>query len=429
MKKPYYRSPDIMKTNRNYILNLISHFKPEGAVILLESQMKDHPASTKSFLAAKPAAWIRASGDKVTMFENGDIEEISGDPWQVLSDFYKTQKDWMFGYLGYDLKNHLEDLSSSNEPLAETPEMYFFVPEFLLEFDKEYSCKVLKGELPELEKVPYEPSAITLKPTKSIDRNKYQETIRQAQKDIYEGEYYEINLSHPLEFHFKGEGQSLYEKMRELGPVPFGAYMSFEGFEVCSSSPERFLGRSGDTAWSQPIKGTAPKSGGIKSARKLAASEKERAENLMIVDLVRNDLNRIAKKGSVKVTGLFEIQSFETVYQMVSTVECKISEETDSLELIKACFPMGSMTGAPKIAAMRAIDEFETYKRGLYSGALGYLKPNGDFDLNVVIRTAIIDGDKLVYPVGGAITSDSDPEEEWEETMLKAKAITNLFSE
>jgi para-aminobenzoate synthetase component 1 len=205
--------------------------------------------------------------------------------------------------------------------------------------------------------------------------------------------------------------------------------MNFEGFEICSSSPERFLSRSGDTAWSQPIKGTAPKSGGLESARKLAASEKERAENLMIVDLVRNDLNRIAEKGTVKVTGLFEIQSFETVYQMVSTVECKTPEATDSLELIKACFPMGSMTGAPKIAAMKAIDVFEEYKRGIYSGALGYFKPNGDFDLNVVISTAIIDGNKLVYPVGGAITSDSDPEEEWDETMLKAKAITNLYSE
>jgi para-aminobenzoate synthetase component 1 len=166
----------------------------------------------------------------------------------------------------------------------------------------------------------------------------------------------------------------------------------------------------------------------MESARKLAESEKERAENLMIVDLVRNDLNRIADKGSVKVSSLFEIQSFETVHQMVSTIECKVPNGTDSIELIKACFPMGSMTGAPKIAAMKAIDNYEQYKRGIYSGALGYLKPNGDFDLNVVIRTAIIEGNRLVYPVGGAITSDSDPEEEWEETLLKAQAITNLFS-
>lgn len=417
-----------MKRNRNYILNLIGHLRSVGPVVMLESQMLDHPASTKSYLAAKPSAWIRASGDNITVFENGKVKEESGDPWQLLSDFYDRHKDWMFGYLGYDLKDHLEQLKSMNDPVISTPDMFFFIPQLLVEFDSSYSCNVLKGQLPEFEEDSYTYSNITLKRNKSIDRESYKNTIRLAQRDIYEGDYYEINLSHNLEFHFEGDGLDLYEKMRELGPVPFGAYMSFDGFEVCSSSPERFLGRSGEKAWSQPIKGTAPKSGGVESAQKLAASEKERAENLMIVDLVRNDLNKIADKGSVHVSGLFEIQGFNTVYQMVSTIECTVPDAINSIDLIKACFPMGSMTGAPKIAAMKAIDDYEDYKRGIYSGALGYFKPNGDFDLNVVIRTAIIEGNKLVYPVGGAITSDSDPEHEWEETMLKARAITDLFS-
>lgn len=417
-----------MKTNRNYILKLISHLRSNGALVLLESQMPEHPASTKSFLAADPVAWIRAEGDKVTIFEEGKVRELQQNPWQATSGFYNRHKDWMFGYFGYDLKNHLEELESSNNSRIETPDLFFFVPELLVEFDRNYTINVLKGQLPDLGESHYAASEIVLKQDNSIDCERYTETIQIAQNDIYEGEYYEVNLSHPLEFHFEGDGLDLYEKMRELGPVPFGAYMSFEGIEVCSSSPERFLSRVGNKGWSQPIKGTAPKSGGVESAKKLAASEKERAENLMIVDLVRNDLNRIAEKGTVNVSGLFEIQSFETVYQMVSTIECKIPQATDSIELIKACFPMGSMTGAPKIAAMKAIDKYEEYKRGIYSGALGYFKPNGDFDLNVVIRTAIIRGNKLVYPVGGAITSDSDPEQEWEETLLKAKAITNLFS-
>ena len=417
-----------MKTNRNYILKLISHLRSNGALVLLESQMPEHPASTKSFLAADPVAWIRAEGDKVTIFEEGKIRELEQNPWQAISGFYNRYEDWMFGYFGYDLKNHLEELESSNISRIETPDLFFFVPDLLVEFDRNYTVNVLKGQLPDLGESQYVTSEIVLKPDNSIDSERYTETIQIAQNDIYEGEYYEINLSHPLEYHFEGNGLDLYEKMRALGPVPFGAYMSFEGIEVCSSSPERFLSRIGDKGWSQPIKGTAPKSGGVESAKKLADSEKERAENLMIVDLVRNDLNRVAEKGTVNVSGLFEIQSFETVYQMVSTIECKIPQATDSIELIKACFPMGSMTGAPKIAAMKAIDKYEEYKRGIYSGALGYFKPNGDFDLNVVIRTAIIREDKLVYPVGGAITSDSDPEQEWEETLLKAKAITNLFS-
>ncbi|MDZ7807945.1 MAG: anthranilate synthase component I family protein [Gracilimonas sp.] len=417
-----------MKSNRTYIPDLIGHLRSEGPVILLESQMMDHPASTISYLSARPSAWIKATGDRVTLFANGKKNEFTGDPWDALSQFRNTQKDWMFGYFGYDLKNHLEDLESSNESVSETPDLFFFIPELLVEIDMDHSYKVVKGQLPELEQDSYVPSDISLKPGKSIDRKNYQKKIRLAQKDIYEGEYYEINLSHPLEFHFEGDGLDLYEKMKKLGPVPFGAYMCFDGFEVCSSSPERFLARSANKAWSQPIKGTAPKSGGVESARKLAESEKERAENLMIVDLVRNDLNRSAEKGSVKVSGLFEIQSFETVYQMVSTIECDLPVDTDSIELIKSCFPMGSMTGAPKIAAMKAIEKYEQYKRGIYSGALGYFKPNGDFDLNVVIRSAIIEGSRLVYPVGGAITSDSDPEQEWEETLLKAQAITNLFS-
>ncbi|MFP8487760.1 anthranilate synthase component I family protein [Gracilimonas sp. Q87] len=417
-----------MKTNRINIPNLIGHLRTDGPVILLESQMPDHPSSTKSYVAASASAWIKARGDKIIMFSKGKKNKFSGDPWLALSEFYNAHRDWMFGYLGYDLKNYLENLESSNQPVEDAPDLFFFTPELLVEFDKDYNCKLLKGELPEFENSSYAPSDFKLKPAKSIDRQNYQDKIRLAQKDIYEGEYYEINLSHPLEFHFEGAGLDLYEKMKKLGPVPFGAYMSFDGYEVCSSSPERFLGRSGNKAWSQPIKGTAPKSGGVESARRLAESEKERAENLMIVDLVRNDLNRIAEKGSVKVSGLFEIQSFETVYQMVSTVECTLPEDTDSIELIKSCFPMGSMTGAPKIAAMKAIDNNEEYKRGIYSGALGYFSPNGDFDLNVIIRTAVIEGNKLVYPVGGAITSDSDPEQEWEETMLKAKAITDLFS-
>jgi para-aminobenzoate synthetase component 1 len=258
----------------------------------------------------------------------------------------------------------------------------------------------------------------------------YLNLVKKAQKDIFEGDYYEVNLSHSVEFSFQGDSFSLYKAMRNAGPVPFGGYLTVDDLSICCASPERFLARNGQNVWSQPIKGTIPREPGRNSTEaieKLKSSEKERAENLMIVDLVRNDMSRVAEKNTVRVLDLFEIQSFETVHQMVSTVECRVSEEVDSIEVIKACFPMGSMTGAPKIAAMRAIEEYENYQRGVYSGALGYIKPDGDFDLNVIIRTAIIEGNSLVYPVGGAITSDSDPKAEWEETLIKARAITNIL--
>ena len=190
------------------------------------------------------------------------------------------------------------------------------------------------------------------------------------------------------------------------------------------------LSKRGKKISSQPIKVTISRSEGDDESRikALSNSEKERAENLMIVDLVRNDMSRVAKEGSVKVSNLFEIQSFETVHQMVSTVEGDVKEGIDSIDILKACFPMGSMTGAPKVAAMRSIEELEDYKRGIYSGAIGYFTPYDDFDFSVVIRTAIIEGEYLVYPVGGAITSDSDPELEWEETLVKAHAITKVIN-
>jgi len=266
----------------------------------------------------------------------------------------------------------------------------------------------------------------------SVERDQYLECIKEAKRKISEGDYYELNLSHQLFARFEGDPYALYQKMREVGPVPFGAYMQKENLSVCSMSPERFLAKQGSRVYSQPIKGTIHRGVNETDDRKLREglreSLKDRAENLMIVDLVRNDLSRIARKGSVEVSELFQIQTFGTVHQMVSTVEAE-AETENPIEIIKACYPMGSMTGAPKISAMKSIEELENYRRGIYSGAIGYLDPKGDFDFNVVIRTAIISGSNLFYSVGGAITGDSDPEQEWEETLVKARALTKVLDE
>lgn len=418
-----------MQKKEHHISNLISHLREKGAVVWLESQMFDHPASSTSYLAALPEASIKAYGDEVHV-QKGENRVFRSDPWRALQEFRDEYADWLFGYLGYDLKNFVEDLSSDNQKLNKAPDMYFMVPGLLLEVSKDGSFNILKGKLPEELGSQEAGEAFTLELSNRIEESAYLDLVKKAQKDIFEGEYYEVNLSHPVEFTFQGDSFALYKAMKNAGPVPFGGYLTVDELSVCCSSPERFLARKGESVWSQPIKGTIPRESGKSSKpaiEKLKNSEKERAENLMIVDLVRNDLSRVAVKNSVRVSGLFEIQSFETVHQMVSTVECKVEDETESIEVIKACFPMGSMTGAPKIAAMRAIEEYENYQRGIYSGALGYIKPDGDFDLNVIIRTAVIEGKKLVYPVGGAITSDSDPKAEWEETLIKARAITNII--
>lgn len=419
-----------MKNSKQHISQLIKQSRTDGDLILLESQMHDHPASTKSYLALNPKAWIKAWGQKIEISDGNSIREYEGNAWDLLSRFRNDHNEWLFGYMGYDLKNHTENLCSKNVELINAPDLYFMVPEVLLEIDSEGDIKVLKGKVPEVFEEASPVLKFSIKPVNQISKDDYIQKVEQAKQDIFEGEYYEINLSHPLEFTLEGDSWDLYEAMKSVGPVPFGGYACVGNLAICCSSPERFLARSGNRVWSQPIKGTASrhtKNEISLDIEKLRQSEKERAENLMIVDLVRNDLSRVAEKRSVKVSNLFEIQSFETVHQMVSTVECTVPENTDSIEIIKACFPMGSMTGAPKISTMKAIEKYENYKRGIYSGALGYIKPDGDFDFNVIIRTAISEGNKLVYPVGGAITSDSDPVAEWEETLVKAKAITNIF--
>ncbi|GAB5407967.1 MAG: anthranilate synthase component I family protein [Balneolaceae bacterium] len=419
-----------MPQNSHYILEYIHHFKQFGNVLLLESQKNDHPASTKSYLAAKPRAWIKSKGSEITLFENGEERKSFRNPWDALQEFKKENKSWIFGYFGYDLKNQIEELESDNPSLVELPDMFFMIPEVLIEYSIDGTQKYILGEEEEkTELFRSEKREIHIFEKECTKKIEYLEKIKKAQKHISEGDYYEINLSHPLAFEFIGDPLDLYKSMKANGPVPFASYVFIDDISICCSSPERFLARKGKKVWSQPIKGTESRN--LETDEEvidsLYHSEKNRAENLMIVDLVRNDLSKIAKQGSVKVKDLFEIQSFETVHQMVSTVECEVEPETDSIEIIKACFPMGSMTGAPKISAMKSIEDLEDYKRGIYSGAIGYFSPNQDFDFNVVIRTAIIENNTLVYPVGGAITSDSNPEAEWEETLVKARALTNTL--
>lgn len=414
-----------MFKNSDHIIKLIHHYQQFGSIVLLESQKKDHPASFNSYLAAKPIAWIKSRGKEIITFQNGQETTDKNNPWIALSEFKVEKKDWLFGYLGYDLKNEIEDLHSKNPSFSNAPDMFFMVPEVLIQISSQGEMKYLRGNPEDIKEVGRK--SFTISEKSKIEKEDYLKKVRKAKNHIEEGDYYEINISHPIEFTFEGEPLALYSAMGETGPVPFASYVFVDGISICCSSPERFLARQENKVWSQPIKGTISRTSGEDLERRnlLQQSEKDRAENLMIVDLVRNDLNRIAEKGSVKVKNLFEIQSFDTVHQMVSTVECEVSGSRDSIEIIQACFPMGSMTGAPKISAMQSIEELEDYKRGIYSGAIGYFTPGQDFDFNVIIRTAIIEGNKLVYPVGGAITSDSIPEEEWEETLIKSRALTN----
>jgi para-aminobenzoate synthetase component 1 len=464
----------------------IEHYIPSlsalGPLVFLESQSKDHRESHNHFLAAKPKGEIMLMNDQCWV--NGSLFEVVkyGFPsiqwvldsskrwhvatlestsmiWDLLNQVHQNR--WLFGYLGYDVKNAIETLESSHPSLNNAPDLWLMEPEILLKYTPDSNRQVvgdderqtskqgamewvlgdkamLESSLTQLgEEGDVEKASFSFNPKQIMDKDSYIDKVKSIQHDIHEGSYYEMNLSHALAFEFEGSAWGLYQAMKEHGPVPFGTYMELhdlygEKLQVCCASPERYLAKRGSTIWSEPIKGTVGRDskefGWIpEQVREELLSAKNKAEHLMIVDLVRNDLHRVAKNGSVKVDPLFEIQEFETVYQLVSKVIAEVNPGVSSFEVIRNSFPMGSMTGAPKIAAMKAIERFEEYKRGIYSGAIGYLSPEGDFDFNVVIRTAIIQGQNMIYPVGGAITSDSDPEGEWDETLVKAQALHHAY--
>lgn len=275
---------------------------------------------------------------------------------------------------------------------------------------------------------------IALEP--AISREDYIEDVKGLQEHIHRGDIYEVNYC--MEFNARGhiaDPAALFVRLVERSHMPFAAFIKFGRKYALSASPERFITKRGNKLYSMPMKGTAPR--GYTPAeteanrRQLQESEKERAENIMITDLVRNDLSVVATKGSVMVEELCGIYSFPSILQSVSTISAEISGNTTLEAILRATFPMGSMTGAPKISAMQLISEFEKRKRGLFSGSIGYISPDGDFDLNVVIRTLLYDEDSafLSYTAGSAITALSDAEQEYEECLLKAKLMRSLLAE
>jgi para-aminobenzoate synthetase component 1 len=264
--------------------------------------------------------------------------------------------------------------------------------------------------------------------TPGLAKERYLARLQQIREWIGQGEVYQINSTFPLLVKTKGDAAQLYRQIATRHPVAHAAFIEDVGRTILSFSPELFLQRTGDALITRPMKGTAPRSSDPVTDRQLGealhASKKNRAENLMIVDLLRNDLGRLARPGSVRADPLFSLEKYPSVWTMTSTVQAEIVPKTSFAEILKALFPCGSVTGAPKIAAMKRIQETEAEPRGLYCGSVGWLAPNGDFSLNVAIRTLVLDEDgQGRYHVGGGIVYDSDPEQEWDECHWKARIL------
>jgi para-aminobenzoate synthetase component 1 len=362
-----------------------------------------------------------------------EYQQFSFEDLQAFRDKYQDQ--YIFGYLGYDLKNVVEpQLKSHNSDALKFPDVYFFVPSHtLISVDGKvsYLGDLTIEEFNDLENLSaietIKNGDISLSPLTS--KEKYLTHIQKVLDHIQRGDIYEVNYC----INFNANGQidpfQTFLTLNKKTKAPFSSYFSHDDYSILSASPERFLLKTEDKLLSQPIKGTAPRSENQEEdkelARGLKADKKERAENVMIVDLVRNDLSKVAAKNTVKVPHLFEVHSFKTVHQLISTVTCKLKDKTTDSDIIKALFPMGSMTGAPKFSAMKIAEEEEEFKRGVYSGAIGAFHPNGNFDFNVVIRSILYNSKEKVISasVGGAITIKSDPEKEYQECLIKLDAL------
>ena len=365
--------------------------------------------------------------------------------FEDLKQYQQSTKDWLFGYLSYDLKNDIEQLKSQNFDGLEFPDLYFFQPKklFLLsgnQVEIQYlnmcddEVELDFEEIVEIRKSRVEIEAL-VKIQQRIPKESYLEKVSKVLEHIHQGDIYEANFC--MEFFAENATINPVEKfikLNEISQPPFAVFFKNNKHFLLSYTPERYLRKEGERIISQPIKGTAKRfldaNEDEQSKMQLALDPKERAENIMITDLVRNDLSRTAKKGSVEVQELCKIYSFLQVHQMISTVTSKLDAQYSVVDVLKTTFPMGSMTGAPKISVMKIIEQLEETKRGLYSGAVGYFTSDGDFDFNVVIRSILYNQEKkyISFSVGSAITSQSIPEKEYEECLLKAKAMREVLS-
>ena len=378
-----------------------------------------------------------AAGERVR------LKTSSGDAFKKLKAFSLEQEDWLFGHFSFDLKAETENIPSTLPDQILFPDLFFFVPDIvLLLFQHEIQIgsfgdchQIIWEEIKNAQAGGNEDLNAPVIIQNRMSKDEYLLVVEKLRQHILHGDCYEINYCQEF---FAEEAnpdpRQLYCALTDISPSPFSAYYSVDDLFLLCASPERYLKRRGDTIISQPIKGTAARD--LENTAQdellrttLAESEKERIENVMVVDLVRNDLSKICQTNTVYVSELFGIYSFPQVHQMISTIKGKPRPDLYWTDMVAGTFPMGSMTGAPKKRVLELIEQYEKCKRGLFSGALGYVKPNLDFDFNVVIRSLLYNRARqyLAYFAGSGITFNSDPEKEYEECLLKVAAFERII--
>jgi len=383
-----------------------------------------------------PFAVFCYRNNRCEIYSDGKWINYRADPWdeirRLLRELRKITKEkdgGVAGYIGYNAAKTIEPSLRQNEFKSDVPDIALM---FFRNFKTTEKSRI---------KIFNKTSVLSYKSNKIGDvccrpeitnvfkmpLREYSAKIAKIKEYICEGEVYQVNLSHRVEYRFKGDPWRFYVNLREVASPQFGVFLNLGDINVISVSPERFLRKRGRMLETFPIKGTMPRSENKKEDRRLKGllrtSIKDNAEHLMIVDLLRNDLGRVCEYGSVKVDDLFAVRSFKTVHHMVSRISGRVKNGLDVIDILKSCFPGGSVTGTPKIKAMQIIDEVEGYNRGIYTGSIGYISADGSMDMNIAIRTMIIRGNRAYYPVGGAIVYDSDPVQEYMETETKLKVL------
>lgn len=427
---------------------------------LLDTGMEVRGLGHHSFIGALPFMIFEARDDLVKVVREEKSDRYRARPLDELQRFMREfampAADTGFpfnggavGYFSYDLGRYLEKIPSMAVDDLKTPDCCLGFYDVIAVVDhRKGDVHLVSNGLPEKGERAVARARSRLDQFEALlkgrvvntggetgngnlerlfTREQYMDAVQKVIDYIYAGDIFQANLSQRFSVGYQGDPWTLYCRLREINPAPFASYLNFGDFKVICASPERFLKVDGGKVETRPIKGTRPRGKTPEQDEKLRQelwnSEKDRAELMMIVDLERNDLGRVCRVGSVRVPELVRLEKYATVFHLVSTVEGQLLPGKDSVDLLKAAFPGGSITGAPKIRAMEIIEELEPVRRGIYTGSIGYLGFDGRADLNIVIRTIIVKGNRLYFQVGGGITADSDPAAEYEETLDKARAM------
>ncbi len=462
--KPLFKEIDV-KINT---LNVFEIFKNDDLPFFLDSGIKHKEIGRYSFIGSKPFLTFKSKGNCIQIKNSKETKNFTGDSFKELSSLLKKYniknntkyppfQGGIVGFFSYDMGRLIEDLPDTNDDDLNIPDCYLgfydrgisidcinnkiYVFATGLPFKNEQRIKKAKKDIQELQnkilkfknntKIKESSFIKNEKIKKHFESKEYCDVIQKTIDYIAAGDIFQANISQRFSVRLEVSPWDLYKKLRKINPAPFAAYLDFKELQIVSSSPERFIKISDSKIETRPIKGTRPrgrnKEEDLKLKNELINSEKDKSELVMIVDLERNDLGRVCNIGTVNVDELFRLEEYATVYHLVSTITGELKNGYNVVDTLKATFPGGSITGAPKIRAMEIIEELEPVKRGIYTGSIGYLGFNNQSDLNIVIRTFVIKNGRAYFQAGGGIVADSKPLDEYEETLHKAKALKQVL--